>query len=103
MVQDSYSPGHVARDNEGNIKAFLDASKQQYWDYHRENDNYLDANNKIKPEAKEAGSATAKLIDYYYDNAEWEKVKTYLDTEVFKGVDKNTKVGIPKLESSDNN
>ena len=92
MVQDSYCPGHVVRDENGNIKAFLDADSQSL-SYHLENDNYLDENNEIKPEAKDAGWASKKLIEYYYNNAGWEEVESYIDKEVLKGVNESTKTG----------
>ncbi|MFH0837790.1 MAG: RHS repeat-associated core domain-containing protein, partial [Patescibacteria group bacterium] len=92
MVEDSYAPGHVERDSKGNITAFLDASKQTL-SFHTKYDNYLDANDEVRPEALQAIGVATKLIDYYYNSESWDVVENYLDTEVLKGVNGETSVG----------
>ena len=101
MIQDSYAPGHVERDENDNITAFLDADKQSKID-HIKSDNYKNGNGNVKSEAKKAIKATTKLINYYYNNKEWSEVEKYLDTEVLKGVNENTKVGIAGEKFEDN-
>jgi len=93
MVEDSYATGHVERDSGGNISAFLDAGKQSSV-YHIINDNYLDDSGEVKVQANQAAAAATDIINYYYSGTDWDEVKEYLDTEVLKGVNESTSVGI---------
>jgi len=93
MVGDTFSPAHTERDDEGNITAFLDFSKQSL-SLHMKYDNYEDENGNVRPEATQAIRASSKLIDLYQGKADWSEVKKYLDTEVLKGVNLQTEVGV---------
>jgi len=94
MVEDSFVPAHVERNEQGNITAFLEYSKQPTF-LHIKYDNYKDESGEVRPEALQAINAATQLIDYYYSGESWDTVKKYLDTEVLKGVNETTSVGTP--------
>ena len=94
MTEDAYAPAHTERDEDGNITAFLDYSKQKL-SQHLEYDNYKDENGEIRPEVYQAATAASKMIDYYYSGASWTEVEDFYDSEVLKGVNEETEVGKP--------